>query len=146
MCVLLISEFKWDENNIVPNPNHRRIPGIYIVYHTIYVMNWLVLLNERIGCFTFWVLYHESHQHCSEKTPFWFVIFDFWVPTFSVQVWDDRLGPFFLLLAKGIKRIELQLGRYSKVSGFKSAWINKITNKFYSPMRKQMQKWMNSMG
>lgn len=79
--------------------------------------------------FTFWVLYHGSHQHCSEKTPFWFVIFDFWVPTFSVQLWDDRLGLFFLLLAKGIKRIELQLGRYSKVSGFKSAWINKPTIK-----------------
>lgn len=145
--MLLIGEFRWDENNIVPNPNHRRMPRVYIVYHAIYIMNWLVLLNARIGWFTFWVLYQWSHQHCSEKTPFWIAIFNFWELTFSIQLWERRLGLFFFLLAKGIKRIELQFGRQSKVSGFKNlGLISQQSNKFYSPMKKQMQKWIISIG
>lgn len=91
-------------------------------------MNWLVLVNERIEWFTFWVLYHGSHQHCSEKTPFCFVIVNIWELTFSIQLWE-RLDLFLLLLAKGIKRTELQFGRHSKVSGFKNAWINRATIK-----------------
>lgn len=126
MCCWLVN---LDENNIVWNPKRRRTLRVYTVYCTIYVMNLLALLNKRIGWFIFWFLYHGSHQHCSEKTPFWFDMFNFWAPTLSIQLWERRLGLFFLLLAKGIKRTELQFGRHSKVSGFKNAWINRTTIK-----------------
>lgn len=41
-----------------PNSSHRRMWWVYIVYHTIYIMNSLNLLNEGTGWFTFWGLYH----------------------------------------------------------------------------------------